>query len=273
MEERQAAPWRRGRSRGVVPGAGAKRNPVVVASRSNLVLVEFDGDFIELAARYGLWALPGGTVRVRSRRGLHLYYRPPAGCAPMKIQVAASGYHRRRRRLLGRRRSAPSVRPHLQVRLVTGITEMPAETYHLFRRLHDQTKAELREKIARGEPIDEGNRHDVVYIEPLKALYAGATDEQALERALEVNQTFDEPYPKKTVRRHWLRAVRWAAAHASPEQLATAKARAILNGQRPAPVTPSATRKGKRVLLRSRSAASALDGSAWSSPASSRSGR
>jgi hypothetical protein len=55
-----------------------KRNPLVVASRSNLVLIEFDGDLVELCAEYGLWDLPA-TVQVQSRRGRHLYYRLPAG--------------------------------------------------------------------------------------------------------------------------------------------------------------------------------------------------
>jgi hypothetical protein len=67
-----------------------KRNPLVVASRSNLVLVEFDGDLAELCAKYGLWDLPG-TVQVQSRRGRHLYYRPPASQPPMKVQVDQTG--------------------------------------------------------------------------------------------------------------------------------------------------------------------------------------
>jgi hypothetical protein len=67
-----------------------KRNPLVVASRSGLVLLEFDGGLAELCARYELWDLPG-TVQVQSRRGLHLYYRPPAGLPPMKVQVDGTG--------------------------------------------------------------------------------------------------------------------------------------------------------------------------------------
>jgi Bifunctional DNA primase/polymerase, N-terminal len=67
-----------------------RRNPLVVASRSDLVLLEFDGDLTELSAKYGLWDLPG-TVQVQSRRGQHLYYRPPAGRPPMKVQVDRTG--------------------------------------------------------------------------------------------------------------------------------------------------------------------------------------
>jgi hypothetical protein len=63
-----------------------RRNPLVPAVANNLVLVDLDGDLVEICEQYELWNLPG-TVKVRSRRGLHLYYRPPAGCAPMKVQI------------------------------------------------------------------------------------------------------------------------------------------------------------------------------------------
>lgn len=65
-----------------------RRNPVVVASRSNLVLLEVDGP-LELLERFGV-ALPV-TVTVRSARGWHFYFRPPSGSPPMKIQIDADG--------------------------------------------------------------------------------------------------------------------------------------------------------------------------------------
>jgi hypothetical protein len=63
-----------------------KRNPVVPAGANNLCLLDLDGDLVELCAQYELWDLPG-TVAVRSKRGLHLLYRPPAARAPMKVQI------------------------------------------------------------------------------------------------------------------------------------------------------------------------------------------
>jgi Bifunctional DNA primase/polymerase, N-terminal len=69
-----------------------KRNPAVVASASGLVLVESDdGPLDELVALHGLSPLPS-TVRVRSRRGEHAYFRPPDGYrGPLKIQLSPEG--------------------------------------------------------------------------------------------------------------------------------------------------------------------------------------
>jgi hypothetical protein len=64
------------------------RNPIVVASCSNLVLLEIDGP-LELLGRFGI-VLPA-TVCVRSARGWHFWFRPPPGKAPMKAQVSVDG--------------------------------------------------------------------------------------------------------------------------------------------------------------------------------------
>jgi hypothetical protein len=63
-------------------------NPIVVASCSNLVLLEIDGS-LELLERFGI--VLSETVCVRSARGWHFWYRPPPGKKPMKIQVSADG--------------------------------------------------------------------------------------------------------------------------------------------------------------------------------------
>jgi hypothetical protein len=69
-----------------------RKNPVVVASASGLVLVESDdGGIDELAEKHALPPLPR-SVRVRSRRGEHAYYRPPDGyTGPLKFQLAPDG--------------------------------------------------------------------------------------------------------------------------------------------------------------------------------------
>ena len=64
------------------------RNPVVVASKSNLVLVDVDGP-LELLERFGL-ELPV-TVSVRSARGWHFWLTPPEERSPMKVQISAQG--------------------------------------------------------------------------------------------------------------------------------------------------------------------------------------
>jgi hypothetical protein len=64
------------------------RNPVVVASKSGLVLLEVDGP-LELLERFGI-SIPE-TVVVRSMRGWHFWMTPPDGKPPAKIQVSADG--------------------------------------------------------------------------------------------------------------------------------------------------------------------------------------
>ena len=64
------------------------RNPIVVASRSRLVLLEVDGP-LELLERFGI-ELPE-TVCVRSARGWHFWFAPPPGKAPMKVQISTDG--------------------------------------------------------------------------------------------------------------------------------------------------------------------------------------
>jgi replicative DNA helicase len=120
-------------------------------------------------------------------------------------------------------------------------------TYDLLRRLHDETRAELRGKIARGEPVAEGHRHDVVFDAAFKALREGLSAEQAFEKALKANQTLcSPPYPETVVRKHWRGAVRWAAAHPSEEEKANAAARRILDERRGGSVKPPPRPPGGR---------------------------
>jgi hypothetical protein len=212
-----------------------KRNPAVVASRSRLVLIEFDGDLVEFCAQFDVWALPA-TVRVRSRHGEHLYYRPPPGRTPMKVQFAPAGvtvsddgY------LVGA--GALHSSGHVYEYILNGeIVELPIETYDLLRRLHDNTDAELGGRIARGEPVDEGARHVVVFRTALKALREGLSAEQALERALEANRSqCVPPYPERLVRKHWRGALKFAAAHPTEDEKAREEARRVLAKRQVAP--------------------------------------
>jgi hypothetical protein len=211
------------------------RNPAVVASRSNLVLIEFDADLVELCAKFDLWALPG-TVRVRSRRGDHLYYRPPAGRTPMKVQVDPSGVTVSEDGYLI---AAGALHPtgHVYDYISSNtITVLPVETHDLLRELHDEASAEFHEKIARGEPVKEGARHVVVFRAALRALRQGLSPEQALERALMANEKqCVPPYSERLVRKHWRGALSFAAAHTTEEEKAREAARRMLEERHVAP--------------------------------------
>lgn len=75
-------------------GRGTKRNPVVVLGPSNLIGIDFDGGSGRSLSRE---LVPGGwpkTIAVRSGRidgGLHLWFRPPAGAGPAKIELSGDG--------------------------------------------------------------------------------------------------------------------------------------------------------------------------------------
>ena len=78
---------------GILRGIG-ERNPVISLAASNLIGVDVDGE----AGRALCHELvPGGlpsTVVVRSGRadgGLHLWYRPPGGSRPAKIEFSGDG--------------------------------------------------------------------------------------------------------------------------------------------------------------------------------------
>ena len=199
------------------------------------MLIEFDGDLVELCAKYGLWDLPG-TVQVQSRRGRHLYYRLPVGAHTMKVQIDTSGVTVSKDGYLagaGAQHDSGVIYEYIS----NGeIAELPVETYDLLHRLHEDTDAELREKIARGEPVDEGARHVVVFKAALKALREGLSAEQALERALQANDELCvPPYPQRLVRKHWRGALKVAAAHPTEQEKAREKARRMLEERHATP--------------------------------------
>jgi hypothetical protein len=81
-----------------------KRNPLLPAGANNLLLVEVDLEvpddayppLDEVKQRVGAVMRRLGlsvprTVIVRSRRGLHFYFRPPAGRPPAKVQITEGG--------------------------------------------------------------------------------------------------------------------------------------------------------------------------------------
>src|SRR5262249_47564784 len=123
-------------------------NPAVVLGASGLVGLEADGNLRELCVQFGLPKLPA-TVAVRSRRGLHCYYRPPVGRAPLKVQldpngvmVAEDGYR------IGAGALPPSGWIYGYENGVGEIAELPAAPYELLVELGRQSRAETRRRFA-----------------------------------------------------------------------------------------------------------------------------
>jgi hypothetical protein len=236
-----------------------KRNPAVVASRSNLVLIEFDGELVELCAQYELWDLPD-TATARSRRGPHLYYRPPAGRAGMKVQLDAS------RVLVSEddytvAAGALHSSGHVYTYEHPGpIVELPAGTYDLLLELHEHAQADTREGVANGQLVREGQRHEALKLRVLQLVRSGVEPGRLLDDALEFNREyFRPPLAEKEVSRQVRGLVGWAARHPTEERRASEAARRHLEERRAA-AGPRQTTTGVRVRrqLRSRSIASVL---------------
>jgi hypothetical protein len=120
-------------------------------------------------------------------------------------------------------------------------------TYDLLRRLGSETKADVHGRIARGEQVDEGARHVLVFQAALAALRDGLSAEQALEKALAANETqCVPPYSEKLVRKQVRGAVKFAAAHPTETERARAEARRILRGERRNGAGPQPSKKSPR---------------------------
>lgn len=82
------------RGEALLTSQGLLRNPVVVLASSGLIGVDVDGEGgrnVSRALVHGGWP---ETVTVRSGRadgGLHLWYRPPAGDWPAKVELSGNG--------------------------------------------------------------------------------------------------------------------------------------------------------------------------------------
>ncbi len=208
------------------------RNPAVVASASGLVLIENDGGE-ELLDRFGLAPLPL-TVVVRSRRGLHRYYRPPADKPPLKVQldpssitVSSDGY------LVG----APALHPdgwtYCYESGVDRIAELTLELYELIEWLGQQTREQTARTFAAGGPIPTGQRSETMFHLALEQLRAGQSSDEILERLLDLNRDqCGPPLEERLVRKQLAGAVTWARKHPTEQEKLRAKARHLLEQSR-----------------------------------------
>lgn len=252
-----AASWKRAQTLPAGEAAAAfyltrcrTRNPAVVASASGLVLLEADGDLGELCARYGV-ELPD-TVGVRSRRGSHRYFRPPAGRPPLKVQldetgvtvssdgyfVAAGGLH-------------PSGIVYAYENGTTAIADLPVKAYDRIAELGEQSRVEARQAFVEGTPILEGQRSESLFGLALELTRAGTTEAALLERLLGVNRAqCRPPLDEQLVRKQLDGALTWARKHPTVEEELRAQARRLLDDHLAG--APSSTHTGKRALRTSR---------------------
>lgn len=258
------SPWKRARLLSSDPEAAAgyfaerarRRNPAVVASRSGLVLVEADGDLDELLRLHGLPPLPA-TVRVRSRRGWHAYYRPPPGREPAKIQLAAEavtwssdGY------LIGAGALHASGHVYVYENEWTELAELPAELYDVLAARGEQTRERVFATAEQGAPIPEGGRNDALFHRALQLVRERRSSEQILVELRRLNlEQCRPPLDDKLVLKALRGALRWAPGHPTEQELLNRKAGELLAQRRAGVVVPLvvvATPPRRRRRLRER---------------------
>jgi hypothetical protein len=223
-----------------------RRNPAVVASRSRLVLVELDlavpGDVIptlaEVQARAGALlgrlgiALPS-TVVVQSRRGLHFYFKPDAGCRPAKVQISEEGdstVWSEDGYLVG----VPALHEvagvvYSYAELNGGIETLPHEAYSRLAALGLEEQAETRRRFETGEPLPVGQRNDGMFSLALILVRDGVPEAEALERLRQVNrEQCQPPLDDRLVTKALHGAVKWSRQHPTETELARAEARRLL---------------------------------------------
>jgi hypothetical protein len=226
------------------------RNPAVVLGASGLVGLEADGDLDKLRAELGIQELPA-TVTVHSRRGLHGYFRPPAGRAPLKVQldpngviVSEDGY------LVGGGALHPSGVVYQYVN-DGAIAELPPVIYDRLVELGGNTRAETRRRFEAGEPIPEGHRDVAMFWKAVELLRDGNDSAQALSRLLDLNAAqCRPPLPEALVEKQLAGAVKFVRERPTETENARAEARRILRARHDKPAEPAPVKKRRRTLQR-----------------------
>jgi hypothetical protein len=174
------------------------RNPLCAARASNLVLLELDaGD--KLLDELGI-ELPR-TVRARSRRGRHRYYRPAEGCPPAKVQISADGVTFSSDGYLV---LPPALHPQPGVMYAfedaSEIAVLPAETYERLRVLGEETRTGVARLFELGGTIAEGQRRETIFHIALDLAHDGLGEAEIMPSALAVAGRCDPPLDEGQVR-------------------------------------------------------------------------
>jgi hypothetical protein len=207
---KQAASWKSakpfaeaGHAAGFYVERARTRNPIHPVRASDLVGVEIDGDEAELRAKHGLPEFPE-TVRVLSRRGAHVYLRPPEGRSPMKVEIAERKVTRSEDGVLI---GAGSLHPSGHVYCYNGRAEIavcPVELYEALVRRAGETTEQFRDYLAEGGVIREGEagRPGFIFHLALELAHDGLDGEEIFPLVAAINRRrCVPPLPDEEVRR------------------------------------------------------------------------
>jgi len=233
-------------ARGFFVTRARKANPAVPAGSNTLFLVEADLDvpddayppLDEVRSRVAAMMLRlelkfPATVIVHSRRGLHFYTRPPAGCPPAKVQIAEDG-------------DVVTWNEDGYVVGVPGLHElegvvyeyvrdgeiaaMPFPIYERLRELGGESRTEQRRAFEAGDPIPTGSRRETIFGRTLELVRTGTARTVLVEELLAMNEAqCQPPLTRDQVVEQIDGAIRWARKNPTETEKARARARALLN--------------------------------------------
>jgi hypothetical protein len=167
------------------------RNACVVASASNLVLVEVDGPE-ELLGKFDL-ELPE-TVTVVSKRGRHRYYKPANGSRPAKYQLDESGVTRSEDGyLIGAGSLHPSGLVYSYVDADAELVELPAEIRERLDRLAGVHRQQIRDRVHAGGKVPKGDRRMEIFGHALELFHRGFDGDEVFRAMLVFNERHSDP--------------------------------------------------------------------------------
>jgi AAA domain/Bifunctional DNA primase/polymerase, N-terminal len=183
------------------------RNVCVVASRSELVLLETDGPTDELLTKFEL-QLPE-TVTVISRRGHHMYFRPDVGMRHAKYQVDETGVTASEDGYLV---GAGSLHPTGLIYMYTDpdaeVAVLPAETQRQLDRLAGTHREQVRERVRTGGKVTKGNRRQEVFSHALELFHRGLDADEVFRTMLVFNERHCDPPLTRDLVRDQVRGAR-----------------------------------------------------------------
>jgi hypothetical protein len=242
-----------------------KRNPTIPVVANELMLVEYDGENgetrAELDAKHKLPPLPA-TLTGRSRRGDHLYLRPPPGRPPVKVQVSLDAVTWSTDGYLV---APPAWRSkygfvYSFVDEDAEAAECPLEVYdRLVAGAGESTRERALRAFESGAPVPKGDRDMFIFWAAATLFQRGESAHVVLERTRELNRNqCVPPLDGKAVRKQTNGGAKWAAAHPTVPEEMREKARQILEDKRTGrPPRPTASWE-EPVPLASRTSAPAF---------------
>jgi hypothetical protein len=175
------------------------RNPIHPVSLSNVFGIDFDGPVDELRAKYEIPELPD-TVRVVTRRGEHVYLRPPEGRLSIKVEISEEKVTASEDGVLigaGSLHRSGHVYEYESHRV---IAVAPLELYEHLVRLAAETATRFHVGLKADGPIKEPGRRHTIFHFALELAHDGLDEDEIMPSMLALNRRCELPLSEEQIR-------------------------------------------------------------------------